>query len=235
MKKDTLIWSLLIVLCIILIYCQFQNNRVQVEIDNRRWNVIESYPNRVAAAELLSEVNSRIINYMRYLKIKYHINETEDVIHREGDLHTRVTSGDTYMIVNTLLTNYNPDVFNETDPKTTDETSWTINKGDAMFICIRDKKDPTKLVSPDLVLFVMLHESAHIANYNGWGHPKRFWEVFKFLLWEAENAGIMHNVDFSIYPADYCGLHIDYNPLFDNNLRNLWELNRPIAVSLGQT
>ena len=74
MKKDNLVYALLILFCIVIIYYQLCNDRVRVEIDDRKWSVIESYPNRTAAAKLLSNVNSRIINYMRYLKAKYHIN-----------------------------------------------------------------------------------------------------------------------------------------------------------------
>ena len=97
-------------------------------------------------------------------------------------------------------------------------TSYTVNKGRAMYICLRNKFDHNKLVDPEMLFFVMLHEASHIANYNGWGHDQRFWMVFKFILQNAVESGLYHPVDYSKYPQDYCGLHVDWNPLLDKTL-----------------
>jgi hypothetical protein len=217
-----LVFAIIIVILIIII-CNTQPFAT-VQVDGRKWRVLQDYSNNAEAAELLSDVNASIIEFMRYLKEKYHVGETDDIIAEEGPIHQQVAQGDNYTIVCTLLSNYNPDVFYESDNRTTFETSWTVNKGDAMYICLRDKNDPTQLIDRNLVLFVMLHEAAHIANYNGWGHPPRFWEVFKFLLHEAEESGIMRNIDYARYPQWYCGLYMDYNPYFDNDLRSIWQV-----------
>jgi len=220
--KYIIIAFIILVLIVVIFY--YNNPFISVEINGRQWKVIEDYDNNHQAAALLSDVHSSMIEFMRYLKSKYHIDETDDIIAEEGLAHEKIMQGDVYKIVDTLLSNYNPDVFYETDNRTTTETSWTVNKGDAMYICLRDKENPIKLIDRNLVLFVMLHEASHIANYNGWGHPPRFWEVFKFILHEAEESGIMNNVDYSKHPQWYCGLYMDYNPYFDSDLRSIWNV-----------
>jgi hypothetical protein len=214
--------AVVILVILVLIYNWGGDTWANIRVGRREWKVINDFENKHQAAALLNDVHGSLLEFMRYLETKYHVGETDDVIAEEGEKHARVASGDIYNIVCTLLSNYNPDEFYETDNRTTTETSWTINKGDAMYICLRDKEDPRRLIDRNLVLFVMLHEAAHIANYNGWGHPPRFWEVFKFLLHEAELSGVMKNVDYSKHPQWYCGLYMNYNPYFDRSLRSIW-------------
>lgn len=185
------------------------------------YNVIGSYENRQAAADLIGEAHARAIKFMRYLKRKYHIDETADQIEAEGVTHN--VPRDVYNMVDFLLDNYNPEAIRENDPKVSNETSYTINKGCEMYLCLRDKTNPARLVDINTLMFVLLHEQSHIANYNGWGHDNRFWEVFKFILHEAVLCDIYQSVDYERYPVVYCGLPIVYNPLNDPTLRNLWE------------
>ncbi len=191
----------------------------------REWNVISDFDNKKDAAELLARVNSTTIEFMRYLKKKYHIDETDDVISSENDEHQRIVNlpNDIYNIVDHMLDNYNPDVFYENDPRYTSETSYTLNKGAAMYICLRQKDDPSKLIDEDLLLFAHLHEASHIANYRGWEHEMDFWQTFKFILHEAVLAGIYKPVDYSKNPVVFCGLTVNFNSLFDDTIPNLWE------------
>jgi hypothetical protein len=201
----------------------FQPSHHSVSADGRTWNVVGEYNNSPQAAELLSRTNSQMIEFLRYLKKKYHIDETEDYIHSHMDTHNAILNApnDTYNIVDALLNNYNPDVFFENHPRSPD-TSYTINKGQAMYICLRRKDNPMQLVDPNILMFVMLHEMAHIANYRGWGHEADFWEVFKFILHEAYQAGLYTPVDYSKYPINYCGLNVTYSPYFNPDITSLW-------------
>jgi len=194
---------------------------------HRKWNVVASYDNAHEAAELIARANSTMIEFMRYLEKKYHIDETDDVINAEanGDKHNRIKNApnDVYNIIDNLLNNYNPDNMYENDPRFSSGTSYTMNKGSSMHVCLRDKTDPTKLVDFDTLIFVLLHEISHIANYNGWGHDTQFWQTFKFILHEAVLAGIYKPVNYKTQPKNYCGLTIAYQPLHDGSLANLWE------------
>lgn len=224
MKTQKFIFGV-ILLILFIYYIRTINPHIPVNAGNRKWNVVAGYENRSEAAKLLSAVHNDMIEFMRILKKKYHIDEPEDITLMESQQHMYVKSlpGDVYNIVDNLLDNYNPDVFYENDPIITSNTSYTLNKGEAMYLCLRSKDEPMKLVNRNTMLFVMLHEASHIANYRGWGHNEDFWKIFKFILHEARLAGVYTPVDYSKNPIVYCGLNVDYNPIFDNNIPNIWE------------
>jgi hypothetical protein len=209
--------GLVIVIVLILVYWYWQP-RVAIGVDGRVWNVASDYHNNTEAAQLLSRLHTRMIKFLNHLRLKYHVDITDDM-----EPEPKTWSDDVQKIVDTLLDNYNPDVFYENDPRYSGDTSYTLNKGDSMYVCLRKRSDPTQLEDPDVIFFVMLHECAHIANYNGWGHTDRFWTVFKFLLHEAVLAGVYTPIDFDNHPRDYCGLRIYYSVLSDKALPNLWE------------
>lgn len=210
----------LLIAVLFLIY-YYTPQRVRVNVDNRAWSVVGSYDNSGEAALMLSRLHARMLKFLKFLKVKYHVDETDDIIAGEGTLHN-VGSEDVQRIVNSLLDNYNPDAFYENDPRYSGDTSYTLNKGDSMYICLRKRTNPIEFEDEETVFFVMLHECAHIGNYNGWGHDDRFWTVFKFLLHEAVEAGIYKPIDYAAHPRTYCGLDIYFQPLNDDTLPNLW-------------
>lgn len=213
-------WVILFIITIILIIVYNRAaSREEIEAGGRRWNVLKQYHNSAEAAKLLYRTNATMMRFLQFMKEKYHINETAEEI-EECENHATAIASEPHRIAAALLDNYNPDVFYENEPGS-NGTSYTLNKGAAMYICLRNKFDSNVLVDPDMLLFVMLHEAAHIANYNGWGHNTRFWEVFKFILKNAEESGLYKPIDYSKNPQNYCGLHVDYNPLLDRGLRNI--------------
>jgi hypothetical protein len=222
-----LIGIIVFIILVIIWVCNKNLTKVPTS-DNRQYNVLSEYKNRKEAAELLARINSSIIEFMRFLKQKYHIDETEDQIDAHNEMHQHITGNskrDAYLIINALLDNYNPETMYENCPKNMQgETSYTVNKGEKMYVCLRNKTNPNKLVDYDILMFVMLHEMSHIANYNGWGHNDRFWTVFKFILHEATLFGIYTPKNYDLYPEDYCGLLVTYQPLYDESLAKLWEI-----------
>lgn len=224
MQSEKIILAILIVLILVFTYIQCTKYK-QVFIGSRRWNVIRSYSNCDEAARLLANANGKMIQFLRHLKKKYHIDLTDEEIALEGRDHIAVlaTPNDVRNMAGVLVTNYNPDEFYETDPRYTNDTSYTVDKGESMHLCLRDKKNPDKLIDLNTIIFVMLHESAHIANYKYWGHTQYFWSIFRWLLHEATSINIYQPIDYSKYPVDFCGLHVGYSPLFDSTLPNIWE------------
>lgn len=200
-----------------------RDNTVPYHVAGRKWNVVADYANAEESAKLLNKTNAKMIKIMDYMRKKYHTNDTDEEIQSEGAEHAKVVMApnDVHNIVAALLRNYDPDVFYENDPRRSSDTSYTVNKGQAMYVCTRKRTNPNELEEEDDLLFVMLHEASHIANYNGWQHDMRFWEVFKFVLTQAEESGVYHPVDYSKRPMDYCGLHVNYNPLFDKRVKSL--------------
>ena len=62
--------------------------------------------------------------------------------------------------------------------------------------------------------FVAIHELSHVMSIDI-GHGDEFWTNFKFLLENAEKAGIYKNIDYKETPQTYCGMEITDNPYFD--------------------
>jgi hypothetical protein len=213
-----LLYGIAIALCVIMMFIFYYPPYHTVEVAGRNWSVIESYPNRVEAAAMLSRLHTRIITLLRELKHRWLVDATDDQLMTIPRDHRRFARPDGFKIISTLLDNYNPDEFYENDPMYSKDTSYTVNKGDSMYICLRQKANPHLLENEDTIFFVMLHECAHIGNYNGWGHDDRYWSVFKFLLEEAVAVGVYTPVDYAAYPAQYCSISIYYQPLDDRNL-----------------
>lgn len=124
--------------------------------------------------------------------------------------------------VDRLLSGYDLENIMENDPKASGDNTYTVDKGARMVVCLRDRKT-FKLHDKRIVMFVVLHELAHIANER-WGHTSesQFWEIFKFLLHEAKLCGMHEPVDYSKQPVMYCGLNVNYNPYFDDNVKKMW-------------
>jgi hypothetical protein len=97
------------------------------------------------------------------------------------------------------------------------DTSYSINKGEEMGVCIRSGKDFYKIHNIDILKFVFLHELAHIISITE-HHTEEFWSNFKYLLIIAYNNGLINIIDFSLNPIEYCSLQINYNPYFDNSI-----------------
>lgn len=205
-----------IVIVLLFIWLYKQPKTTTVTVGARDWNVLDR-PDSAEVATLLSKAHQRMITLMATLGDKYHIDLTEEEIAADPVGHANAVNapGDAYNIVDNLLNNYNPDVFYENAPGT-DGTSWTINKGDRMHLCLRSLSGAP--VDLNTFMFVLIHESAHIANYNGYGHEEDFWAVFKFLLREAVKLNLYTRVDYAVSPINYCGLVIEYQPLDDDSL-----------------
>lgn len=203
---------------------------VSVPVGGFEYSVVGSYANHDAAAAMIDDCNQNLLRFMRYLRAKYLIDAAGQTAQPSADAYADPTiksiahAADVRAIVHSIIYNYNPEVIEENDPRTSTDTSYTVDKGRRIMLCVRDKEDPNRLVDPNTLMFVVLHEvGGHIGNYNGWQHTTRFWTIFKFVLNEASEFGIYKPIDYAKHPARYCGITIDYQPLYDRGLENLWE------------
>jgi len=96
------------------------------------------------------------------------------------------------------------------------QTSYSINKGEKIMLCLRTRDKKNKLVDINTMMFVALHEIAHIATITI-GHTDEFWNTFEWLLEEAINIGIYTKQEFSKNPVKYCGITITSSPLEKNS------------------
>lgn len=109
-----------------------------------------------------------------------------------------------------LSENFNAEIITENIPGSR-YVAYSVNKGDELSICIRDKKTE-KFIDDNIIIFVAVHELAHIMTKET-GHPPVFWENMKYLLENAQEIGIYIPKDYSKEPVDYCGQEINSTPM----------------------
>jgi hypothetical protein len=132
--------------------------------------------------------------------------------------------------LDTLMTKYREDPASAADPRTkvlldrfkpenmcendinASSTSYSENKGEKIVVCLRDKIPPHKLVETNTVMFVILHEMAHLMTTTV-GHTPEFWTNFKKILQDAVAVGIYTPVNYARTPTAYCGMTITDSPI----------------------
>jgi hypothetical protein len=112
-----------------------------------------------------------------------------------------------------LKERFNPKKIQETLP-TSEYTAYSENKGEKLAFCLDKKKNGSELIDHNTLMFVAIHELAHVAS-ESIGHTDEFWRNFKFLLQEAEKINIYTPVDYKKQPKQYCGMTITDNPYYD--------------------
>jgi hypothetical protein len=115
--------------------------------------------------------------------------------------------------VKLLVNNFNPVKVKEILP-TSEYTAYSENKGEKLAFCTTKTKKGDRLIDRNTLMFVALHELAHIAT-ESIGHTKEFWANFKFLIENAKKIGIYNPENYKSNPKMYCGLTITDNPYYD--------------------
>jgi predicted metal-dependent hydrolase len=86
-------------------------------------------------------------------------------------------------------------------------TSYSVNKGEQIIYCLRSKKIKNKIHDINLLMYVCLHEMAHVACPE-YDHTPLFKKIFAFFTEVAINIGIYKKIEFVSDPVEYCGLII---------------------------
>lgn len=180
-----------------------QNATVKSDIDGRTYYVHTKHENLNIAADMFAEVNHTVTEIINYIYTKYKFSDNS----RKRE------------IAKNLLMRYDVNNLRENSPLNSErDTSYTINKGDIIAICIRSREGANQIHDYGTILFVVLHEITHIS-ISSYDHPEEFWETFKFILMEAEESGLYTSPEFMVYPKEYCGIKINYNPRFDRTIK----------------
>jgi hypothetical protein len=154
---------------------------------------MQNLPNKESAVALMARVRANLIKLHEYYR------ETPNVAQDPP--------------VALFVSRFSPDVFCENDMQSED-TSYSENKGQRVVVCLRDKTAPPAypLVNENTVMFVMLHEMAHLMTETI-GHTQEFWGNFKRILGDAVQLGIYHPENYAQHPVKYCGMTITDSPL----------------------
>ena len=136
--------------------------------------------------------------------------ETHEKLHKVCNILKE--SNPTDERIKVLIEKFPNTTLQESDGKGS-QTSYSINKGEEMGVCIRSGKNFYNIHNINVIKFVFIHELAHIISLSH-QHTEEFWQNFKFLLQEAEKINIYKPVDYSKNPKKYCGTEINDNPYF---------------------
>ena len=97
-------------------------------------------------------------------------------------------------------------------------TSYTLDKRD-IHVCLRTRSDAKRLYDVNTLMYVIVHELAHMANWDRTsgqpilGHGSEFRAVFAELLQAAVQLGLYRYEDYAAAPTEYCGIVINSNVL----------------------
>lgn len=92
-------------------------------------------------------------------------------------------------------------------PDDEQNTSYTINKGEKIVLCLRSKL-LNDIHDINTIMYVVIHELAHVACPE-YGHTPLFKKIFIFLLKESYKINIYTPIDYRKKPQDYCGMTIN--------------------------
>ena len=92
-------------------------------------------------------------------------------------------------------------------PKTSNYTSYSVNKGEELFLCIRSKKT-NEIHDINELLYVAIHEIAHIGCPEI-GHTNLFFKINLYLLKKAVEFNLYNYDNYNNNPKEYCGIDLN--------------------------
>tara|TARA_B110000003_G_C16654676_1_gene535985 strand:- start:7519 stop:8160 length:642 start_codon:yes stop_codon:yes gene_type:complete len=177
--------------------------KIKSTFDSREYYV-QDKDDALEAANLIGQIREKVVTLIEHLKKSYPNDERTERLsnnYRENSLKEGVD-----------------------DPR---YTSYSVNKGEEIVLCIRNKD---KLMDLNTMMFVVLHELSHLAS-ESIGHTDEFWTNFRWILEESINIGVYQHQEFNKKPVEYCGMSItsspiDYIPKYDGKLFEGFKLDK---------
>ncbi len=181
---------------------------VKSTIDGQEY-LVRNTKGKEEAANKLCRIKNALI------QLTEHLNEKFVKGGNYGEESANDSDGDTSIrnAVKRLVQKFNPNNISESGAKSK-HTSYSVNKGEKIIFCLRQKNEEQTFVDENTVMFVAIHELAHIMTLSI-GHEPEFWNNFKVILREAVAIGIYKKEDYSKNPKPYCGITVSDNPLYN--------------------
>lgn len=192
-SQNHLVYIFVISVILVSGYLQYESfsnevTYVKSKIDGKRY-LVRNLSDREAAADLLASTKRNCLTLIQFLGVKYPKSAR----------------------VKRLVEKFNPDNISESGAKSK-YTSYSVNKGEKIVFCLRSRDRDQRLVDSNVLMFVALHELAHVMTVST-GHTDEFWDNFRFLLKKSIAAGVYRHQDFRRNPVKYCGIDITDSPL----------------------
>jgi len=161
---------------------------VKSSVDNNEY-LVRNLENKEEAANILANIREKLEKLCQLMKEQYPNDES----------------------VIRMNQRFNSDNITESG-KNNQYTSYSVNKGEKIVFCIRQKDEDESLVDENTITFVAIHELAHIMTKSV-GHTPEFWENFKKLLKVAIANNLYTKEDYANNPKEYCGIKVSDSPL----------------------
>ncbi len=196
-------WGFILALVVVAYVCmnwkqgQYPVAYVKSNVDGQLY-LVRNLPDKQECADRLSRVREKL------MRLRTHL----DTSHKDKPF------------VANIIKNFDctADRFTESTPEA-QYTSYTVNKGDKIHMCLRQRDEKEQLVNENIITFVALHEMAHCGT-TSIGHTPDFWNHFAWLLKQAEAMKIYEYTDFSSHPVEYCGIHITDSPTYKETVKD---------------
>jgi hypothetical protein len=179
-----------LIICVLTMYNYYdaEVSYVNSDIDQQQYLVL-NLPDQKIAADQLAKLRIKLEDFIKNLDLeKGHLN-----------------SG-----IKRLKTRFRA-VLSESKPGSK-FTSYTVNKGSNIYMCIRERDENNRLIDENTLFFVALHELAHVMTISI-NHEEEFWTNFKFLLRHAIKNKYYTYHPYHVEPKKYCGTFISDTPL----------------------
>jgi len=185
--------TLLLGIIFIFVYINFIRksiylDKIESTVDGKKY-FVRNLPDKVDAADKLASIGASLSKLILSL-----------------DINDKKKGED----IKRLRDSFNPEYITENIPGSM-YVAYSVNKGEELSICIREKKTD-KFIDDNIIIFVAIHELAHIMTSET-GHTPPFWNNMKYLLEKASLINIYQAQDYSKDPVTYCGMEINATPL----------------------
>ena len=176
---------------------QYPMAMTQSTVDNEYY-FVRNLPDKAEAANRLARVRAKILILRKYLE-QTHMDKP---------------------FVAQMINHFDCSAarFSESTPDA-QYTSYSVNKGEKVFMCLRQRNAKEELVQENVVLFVALHEMSHVGTASI-GHTPEFWNHFSWILKQAEHVKVYEYTDFAAHPVEYCGVHITDSPTYKEGVKD---------------
>jgi hypothetical protein len=163
---------------------------VTSSIDSQKY-LVRNLPDKQEAADRLARTRAKLLRLIKELK----------AAHPDKAFVKQLATFDCA-----------PSRFTESTPDAS-YTSYSVNKGEKVYMCLRQRNEKEELVDENIITFVAIHELAHIGTPEI-GHTPSFWNNFGWLLKEAEAMKVYEFTNFAAHPVEYCGIRITDQPTY---------------------
>lgn len=170
---------------------------VKSNVDNRTYMIRsgkgQSIEHLRHSADTLAQINNRVENLIVHLSSKYSSDANNN------------------FWVTKLKNNYDHNALSEA-ARDNRFTTYTIDK-EKMHVCLRTRDKQENLYDLNTLMYVVIHELAHMCNYDKSGNPihghgEQFKYIFRKLILEAQHIGVYKYIDYERSPQEYCGIMI---------------------------